>query len=88
MPTVTSRTSSMPEITRDAALLVNPYETDEIAEAMHKVLEDHELREKLVKRGLLRAQQFTIEKAARGTLMVYEDAMKQRAKSGERRDER
>src|SRR5262249_31369801 len=43
-PVVTSRTSSIPEIAGEAALYVNPYETDEIARAIKTIVNDGDLR--------------------------------------------
>ena len=39
-PVITSNISSMPEVAGDAAFLVNPLDTNEIAEAMHCVATD------------------------------------------------
>jgi len=73
-PVVTSNCGAMAEIAGDAALLVDPYSVDEIAEAMHKVLTDETLRVALIKKGLRRSSQFSWEKTARETLAVYKAA--------------
>lgn len=74
VPVVTSNYGAMAEIAGDAALLVDPYDVDEIVEAMHKVLTDENLRKDLIKKGLERAKQFSWEKTARETLSVYKKA--------------
>ena len=74
VPVVTSNCGAMVEIAGDAALLVDPYSVDEIAEAMHRVLTDESLRATLIKKGLERASQFSWEKTARETLAVYKAA--------------
>jgi glycosyltransferase involved in cell wall biosynthesis len=73
-PVITSATSSLPEVAGDAALLVNPRNTDEIAQAIVRVLTDQALRTDLVARGYRQAQQFTWRRAAEQTLHVLETA--------------
>lgn len=70
-PVVTSNCGAMAEIADEAALLVDPYNVEEIAEAMHRILTDKTLRAALIKKGLKRASQFSWEKTARETLEVY-----------------
>jgi glycosyltransferase involved in cell wall biosynthesis len=73
-PVITSNISSMPEVAGDAAILVDPYDVEALAEAMHGVLTDKGLRESLVKKGLERVKQFSWEKCAEETIKVYESA--------------
>jgi len=73
-PVITSNVSSMPEVAGDAALLVNPYDVDALARAMHGILTDKGLKESLVKKGLERVKQFSWEKCAEETIRVYEAA--------------
>lgn len=70
-PVICANTSSLPEVVGDAAIMVDPYDVEALADAMHRVLSDAMLREELCQKGLARAQQFTWEKAARETLAVY-----------------
>lgn len=74
-PTITSRTSSIPEVAGDAAILVDPLDVDAIAEAMERVLGDPEMASRLRARGLDRAGQFTWESAARKTLNAYQEVL-------------
>ena len=69
---------AMAEISGDAALLINPYNVDEMADAMYKVLTDENLRKDLIKRGLSRAKEFSWEKTARQTLDVYKEIYEKR----------
>ncbi len=71
VPVITSNTSSMPEVSGDAALLVDPEQPDQITEAMLSLLSDDELRNELCRRGKARAAAFTWEKAARQLLSIY-----------------
>jgi len=50
-PVVTSNTSSLPEVVGNAAVLVNPENVFDIMRALHRVLLDQSLREKLKLRG-------------------------------------
>ena len=70
-PVVTSNNSSLPEVTGGAALLVNPRNPKEIADAVQLALSDELLHAELSSRGLLRARQFSWEKTARETLDVF-----------------
>jgi glycosyltransferase involved in cell wall biosynthesis len=73
VPVVASRTSSLPEVLGEAAILVDPYNIEEIAQAMKNVLRDEDLRLSLIEKGLARAKLFSWEKAARKTLEVYKE---------------
>jgi len=71
-PVITSKISSLTEVTDGCALLVNPYDEEGLAEAMHRMALDGGLRETLIAKGLVRARQFSWERAAQETLRVYE----------------
>jgi len=71
-PVVTSNCYGTREIAADAAVLVDPLSVDAIAEAIHRVLTDLQLRAELIKRGYVRAQPFTWERCAAQTLQVLE----------------
>ena len=72
-PVVTSNTSSLPEVVGNAAVLVNPENVFEIMRALHRVLIDQSLREKLKQRGYEQASHYSWEKSARQILEVYEN---------------
>ncbi len=71
VPTITSNTSSLPEVAGDAALLVDPTDVSEIAEALASVLTDPVLADDLRTRGRARAATFSWAATARATLDVY-----------------
>lgn len=75
-PVIASNVCAIPEITGDAAILVDPYNIKEIASAITKVLDDKKLREDLVIKGIERTKCFSWEKCARETLEVYEEVYK------------
>ena len=70
-PVVTSNVSSLPEVAGDAAVLVDPYSADAIADGMYRVLTDHALRSDLRRRGPLRASQFSWESSVRRVREIY-----------------
>jgi len=72
VPVITSNCSSMPEVAGEAALYVNPYNSESIAEAMVRMCTDEQLRRKLVDSALLRSKEFSWTKTARETLQVYQ----------------
>ena len=63
-PVITSNCTSMPEISGDAALLVDPYSPDSISEAMLKIADDKTLREELVNKGIERSQYFSWQRTS------------------------
>ena len=71
LPVVTSRTGALAEVAGGAALLVDPYDTDAIADALQRASQDGDLRAVLRRRGLARAGEFSWERSARETLAVY-----------------
>ena len=71
-PVVCSNTSSLPEIAGDAALLVDPLDTDAITAALRRVLSEPELSATLRTRGHAQAAKFSWERAAQETVAVYE----------------
>ena len=71
-PVIASNTTSIPEVVGDAGILVDPYNVDEIAQALQDVLENETLRAQMRKKGLERAKSFTWKKTARETLKAYE----------------
>jgi glycosyltransferase involved in cell wall biosynthesis len=62
-PVITSKISSLPEVVGDAAITVDPYNVDEIADAMKTVLTDAALRDRLIASGRQRARLFSWETA-------------------------
>lgn len=63
-PVITSNVSSMPEISGNASLIVDPFDVSSISLALYKISSDNELRDQLVSRGFERAKVFTWEKSA------------------------
>ena len=68
VPTITSNTSSLPEIAGEAAIMIDPYDIEELAWAMEKILSDSSLSKEMSKRSLERAKIFSWDKCAKETL--------------------
>ena len=70
---VTSSTTSLPEVCGDAAVLVDPTNDAQMADALVEVTTSHTLRQELQARGLRRAQQTTWRQVAERTLEIYRE---------------
>ena len=75
VPVIASDCSSMPEVAGDAAILVDPYDENSIAEAIISLATDKELRGKLIRMGLARAKGFSWERAAQKTVEIYKKVL-------------
>ncbi|SRR5712692_3306562 len=71
VPVVASNSSSLPEVAGDAAILVSPQDESAWAEAIEHVLQSPSAAEELRRKGLLRARQFSWQRAGEETLAVY-----------------
>lgn len=71
-PVITSTTSSLPEISGPAAILVNPDNTDDIARAIEKIIKSPNFRRSLIGKGYKQAAKFSWTLAAKNTLAVYQ----------------
>lgn len=70
-PVIISNTSSLSEVAGNAALLIDPYNIEEMAESIERVLTDAKLRNSLIKKGFKQVQNFSWKKTAKETLNVY-----------------
>ncbi|HPX78502.1 MAG TPA: glycosyltransferase family 1 protein, partial [Methanobacterium sp.] len=75
-PVITSNNSSLPEVVDDAGLLINPYNTTELAQSINALISDDETRKKLIKKGLKRSKLFKWSDTAIKTLEIYEQICK------------
>jgi glycosyltransferase involved in cell wall biosynthesis len=79
-PVICSKAASLPEVTGDAALSVDPADVDSLAQALCDVLATPGLRADLRQRGLRRAAQFSWSRCATETLAVYREALQTEAR--------
>jgi glycosyltransferase involved in cell wall biosynthesis len=73
VPVICSNVTSMPEVSGDATLLFNPYETQEIADAMQIIYENQSLREELILKGHQQKLKFTWDNTSK---LLWQSAMK------------
>jgi glycosyltransferase involved in cell wall biosynthesis len=71
VPVITSNRSALPEVAGDAAMLVDPDDTEALGEALRELTLNVDLCRDLARRGIARAQAFTWEKAIGDTWNVY-----------------
>jgi alpha-1,3-rhamnosyl/mannosyltransferase len=74
VPVVATAAGSVPEVVGDAALVVEPGDTDGLAGAMERVLDDPGLAASLSRAGVERAGAFSWERCASGMADLYRDA--------------
>ncbi len=74
-PVITANLASMPEVAGDAALLVDPYQVNAIAEAMARVGREDGLRTHLRKAGFERLRQFSPQRTGKATVEVLGKVM-------------
>ncbi len=72
-PVVCSNISSLPNVCDDAAFYIDPYSIESIAEGLHRVFTDEDLRRELADKGLERAKAFSWDKCANETLNIYNE---------------
>lgn len=74
-PVITSDAGSLPEVARDAALLVNPRDPEALAVAMRELLQNPERREACVRKGFERVRNFSVERMVREVLASLRKAV-------------
>ena len=73
-PVIAGNRTSSPEVVGNAGMLVDPFEIDDIAAAIERVIFDSDFRSGLKIKGLERARLFDWRETARQTLAVYQKA--------------
>jgi glycosyltransferase involved in cell wall biosynthesis len=71
-PVITSHLTAMPEVAGGAALLVDPFDVEAIANAMVKLLGDDKLREELIRKGREVTKAYSWKRTAEGYLELYQ----------------
>lgn len=77
-PVVTSNQSSLPEIVGRAVVMIDPYDTNDLANGLTVAIEDEDLREDLIQRGLNQVKKFSWEKTAGETYQVYREVVQKK----------
>lgn len=80
VPVITSNATAMPEVAGDAALLIDPFSVDEIANAMQKIVTNSELRNSLILKAKEQRRRFSWDKTANNLWNCIEKAMEKPVK--------
>lgn len=75
-PVLAANTFSLPEVVADAAMLVDPYDQQDLTERLHRILCDERLRQELTHAGRQRASQYTWNRSADMTIKLFTEALK------------
>ena len=71
-PAVVSNAASLPEVCGDCAIYVDPYDVQDIAAGMKKIIQDQNLHTELKKKGLVRSRAFTWAKTVEKHVEILE----------------
>lgn len=74
-PVVCSNATSVPEVSGDAAMIVDPFDSAGFAKVIDQVLADEGLRQRLREKGFQRVKMFTWDNAIREHIKVYKEAL-------------
>lgn len=74
-PVVTCNVSALPEVAGNAALLIDPHDTQALVEALWRVLSEPNLKQELTGRGFEQSRKFSWKKAAQETLELFESTL-------------
>ncbi len=77
-PTIISNTSCMPEVGGDAALYINPKDSNDMLNKVKNVIEDKKLRESMIKKGYKQYKKFSWEKCAKETENIYKKTIEEK----------
>lgn len=72
-PVITSDNSSLPEISNNAACLINPEDHQQMAGSIAEITKNNDLYKNYVDKGLENAKRFTWKRAAENTLGIYKE---------------
>lgn len=75
IPVIAGNRSSLPEVCGNAALLVDPVNSGELAQAIELLTQDENVREKLTLAGMAQARKFRWEDAVTKTISVYRELL-------------
>ncbi|MBS5951806.1 MAG: glycosyltransferase family 4 protein [Clostridium sp.] len=75
-PVIASNITSLPEICNDSALLINPYDIEELSKSIETVLSDNELRKSMIIKGLIQSAHYSWNNTAFSTLNAYNEIIK------------
>ena len=72
-PVIAANASSIPEVARDAAILIDPDDVVALSDAMRRIAEEPGLASRMVERGVEVVRSFSWDETARATVVAYEE---------------
>ena len=75
-PVAASNCTSLPEVVADAAILFDPYDENDIAEKLHRLLTNRNLNNELIQKGFENIKRFNWDDCCKQTVGVYENMLK------------
>ncbi len=79
-PVITSETSSMPEVGGDAAMYIDPHDTEDISTAISHLLKDDRSRSAMGKRGIEQSTKFSWDQVAHDVIEACQDVVSRRSR--------
>ncbi len=77
-PVIAARAASLPEVLGESALFVDPYDTDDLAAAMSRLVDDEPLRARLIEAGHANAARFSWRRSAERVSQVIDEVLAER----------
>ncbi len=74
-PTITSNSTSIPEVAGDAAILIDPEDVEGLSQAMLRLASNREERDQLSKSGVKQAESFNWQNSTTALIQLYEEAL-------------
>jgi glycosyltransferase involved in cell wall biosynthesis len=74
-PTITSNSTSIPEVVGDAAILIDPEDVEGLSQAMLRLASNREERDQLSKSGVKQAERFNWQNSTTALIQLYEEAL-------------
>ena len=75
-PVISSNVTSLSEVCNESALLINPYDINELKNSIEIVLQDDSLRMSMIKKGLIQSSKYSWNITANSTIQAYEKIIK------------
>ena len=75
VPVLSGKNSAIPEITGDAACLVDPLSVDDILRGLQKIIFNSEYRQKLIKNGYNQIKKFSWTRSAAEYIRLYREVL-------------
>jgi alpha-1,3-rhamnosyl/mannosyltransferase len=76
VPVIASDVSSLPEVVGDTGLMINPQDSDAVAQAIQLLVMDPAVRATLATKALARSKEFTWERCVEQTVGAYRQVLK------------